>query len=95
MNEAPRCPRCTMRPCMEQVADSWGPEYTAQCGPCTVLECVLEIVQLKRCREAAIAHLFCGDVKGALSALTTQRDAPKVFDQMTYEGVGGPGENGW
>lgn len=28
------CPRCKMRPCMEQVDDSWGPDFCIACGPC-------------------------------------------------------------
>jgi hypothetical protein len=42
-----------------------------------------EHARLVRARDAAIAHLIHNDVKGALVALTLQRDAPEMFDKAT------------
>lgn len=41
--------------------------------------------QLSRARDAAIAHLAKGDTKGALAALTMQRDNPEWFDRALFD----------
>lgn len=48
-----RCPSCGLRPRMEQVDDSWGPEYTELCGPCHVLRLVGEKLDLRNRLAAA------------------------------------------
>jgi hypothetical protein len=50
---------------------------------------VRELTQLKRARDAAIAHLATDnpiEAKVALMALVTQRDDPETFDRMRFEG---------
>jgi hypothetical protein len=71
---------------MEQIHDSWGPDHFARCGPCMVNEIVRELADYHRACSAAIAHLVKHDAAGALSVLTTQRDAPDLFRRSRYEG---------
>jgi hypothetical protein len=47
---------------------------------------LVELRQLERARDAAITHIANGDPKGALAALTMQRDTPELFDQATFDG---------
>lgn len=51
-----------------------------------VAELAIERDRLVRCRDAAIAHIANGDVKGALSALTLERDDPQMFDMSKFDG---------
>lgn len=43
----PICPKCTMRLCMEQVHDSWGPDHCVECGPCLHTSAVEELCETR------------------------------------------------
>jgi len=44
-----------------------------------------QISRLLRARDAAIAHIMNDDPKGALAALTLQRDKPELFDKAKFD----------
>ena len=44
---APICPKCNSRPRMEQIDDSWGPDYNMWCAHCHVNDLVRRNVELE------------------------------------------------